>query len=181
MTPARPVQQRLLSLPLWPLIAGYLLLSDVIAPALQPVIRALARLRPVQRLRTWLESLGPYTALVILGVPAAVIEVLKLGAVFWVARGHVVSGTAALLALHGASLLSTERLFTVVKPQLLTIPWFAALWGRVEAVRDALLRWLHGTRAWGQLRILLGHLRRAFTGAAEWVQAEFKRIAGRLR
>lgn len=172
--PLRSALRRILALPLWPLVAGYLLLSDVVGPALRPAMRALGRLRSLKGLRAWLGTLRPYAALVILGVPAAAIEVLKLLAVYWAARGHPVSGAAMLLALHGASLLSTERLFAVVKPQLLTIPWFAALWGRIEGVRDALQRWLRGTRAW----VLLRRLRRATGRAAARVRAAFRHVAG---
>ena len=175
VTPARRLLRRALALPLWPVVAGYLLLSDLVAPAVRPVLDGLSRLRPVRRLTDRLRTLRPYPALVVLGVPAGLIEVLKLGAVYWVAQGHVVSGTAALLALHAASLLATERLFTVVKPQLLTIPWFAALWTRVEAVRDVVLRWVSGTWLWGTVRAAFGRLRRRAGGAADWIRAKARR------
>lgn len=181
MTPARRLLRRALALPLWPVVAGYRLLSDLVAPAVRPVLDGLSRLRPVRRLTDRLRTLRPYPALVVLGVPAGLIEVLKLGAVYWVARGHLVSGTVALLALHAASLLATERLFAVVKPQLLTIPWFAALWGRVEAIRDALLRWMSGTRAWAVVRTGLNRLRGAVGRAAAWVRTAGRRVAGRPR
>ena len=179
MTPVRPIARWVLGLPLWLVVASYLLLSDLVAPALRPVIEAAARLRLVRRLQDWLRTLRPYAALVILGVPAGLIEILKLGAVYWAARGHVISGTAALLALHATSLLATERLFNVVKPQLLTIPWFAALWGRVESIRDAVLRWVRGTWVWARVRAALHRLRGTVRSAADWIRAEVRRVAGR--
>jgi hypothetical protein len=174
----RAALRRLLLSPLWLLVAAYLVLSDLVAPALRPAIRVLARLRPIRRLQTWLAGLRPSAALLVLGLPAALIEILKLGAVYWVARGHVVSGAAALLALHGASLLATERVFAVVKPQLLTIAWFAALWGRVEAIRDTLLRWVGGTRVGAKLRAGLHRLRASVRRAGQWIRTEARRIAG---
>ena len=181
MTPMRRLLGRVLALPLWVAVAVYLLLSDLVAPALRPVLDAVARLRLIGRLQAWRGTLRPYGALVSLGVPAGVIEVLKLGAVYWAAKGHIVSGAVALLALPATSLLATERLFTVVKPHLLTIPWFAALWVPVEAIRDILLRWMSGTRAWAVARTGLHRLRGAVGSAAAWVRTEVRRLAGRPR
>ncbi len=159
VTRGRALVRNALALPLWPFVAGYLLLSDVLWPAMRPVVQAFARLRLARRLQVWLGTLAPYPALVILAVPAAVIELLKLVAVYWITTGHVITGTAALFGLHGASLLSTERLFAVLKPRLLSIGWFAMLWRRIEAIRDVLVRWVRATHAWARLRIVLGRAR----------------------
>jgi hypothetical protein len=37
---------------------------------------------------------------------------------------------------YGVSLFVTHRLFAVVKPKLLALPWFARAWTRFVAVRD---------------------------------------------
>jgi hypothetical protein len=41
-----------------------------------------------------------------------------------------------IVVAYTASLLLIERLFMIVKPKLLTLPWFARLWGWFVAFRS---------------------------------------------
>ncbi|MET0744004.1 MAG: hypothetical protein ABWY78_11590 [Microvirga sp.] len=146
------IVRRILTLPAAVAVAAYLLLSDLVGPVLAPVIRWLAGLRLFVKLRDLLEALTPYQALVVLAVPFLILEPLKLLALVVIARGHVVTGTAFLVGLHGLSLLSTERLFAVVKPRLLTIRWFNHLWGFVVLIRDDLVRRVRSSWIWRLVR-----------------------------
>lgn len=137
---------------LWPLVAGYMLLNELLWPALRPLVLLLARQRLFERLRAWLLRLHPYAALVLLAVPFAIIEPLKAVALYWSAEGHALTGLGGLALLQVLSLLSTERLFAVLKPKLLTIGWFAWIWRPIERVRERLLAWLVATPAWLALR-----------------------------
>ncbi|WP_375763300.1 hypothetical protein ACE10X_30460 [Bradyrhizobium sp. Pha-3] len=75
-------------------------------------------------LRRSIEGLGPYPSLLLLALPIATVEPLKLAAVV----GHWITGTAMIAACYAFSLLIVERLFVIVKPKLLSISWFARLW-----------------------------------------------------
>lgn len=86
-------------------------------------------------LRRTIEGLGPYPSLLLLGLPTAVVEPLKLAAVALAGKGHWISGTAMIAGCYAFSLLVVERLFVIVKPKLLTIPWFATLWEAFVSVR----------------------------------------------
>ncbi len=44
-----------------------------------------------------------------------------------------------MLCAYSISLLVVERLFQIVKPKLLTLPWFAAMWKRFVVVRHKVL------------------------------------------
>jgi hypothetical protein len=79
-------------------------------------------------LRRSIERLGPYPSLLLLALPTATVEPLKLAAVAVAGKGHWISGTVMIVVCYAFSLLVVERLFTIVKPKLLTIPWFAKLW-----------------------------------------------------
>ena len=99
-----------------------------------PIVRSLCRL---------LERLGPYPSLLVLAVPLSIVEPLKLVAVFVAGDGHWLAGTFVMLGAYAGSLFVTERLFVIVKPKLLWLPWFAAIWTWFVALRDralALLR-----------------------------------------
>jgi hypothetical protein len=109
-------------------------MSSVEVKATEPV-RGLAG-----RTRAWIEQLGPYPSLLLLAVPAAVVEPMKLAAVAVAGKGHWLTGTWMIIAAYAASLLVVERLFGIVKPKLLMLPWFAWLWVRFVVLRARLLR-----------------------------------------
>ena len=79
-------------------------------------------------LRRWIVRLGPYPSLLLLALPTAIVEPLKLAAVAVGGKGHWITGTAMIVACYAFSLLVIERLFKIVKPKLLTISWFAKIW-----------------------------------------------------
>ena len=86
-------------------------------------------------LRRSIEGLRPYPSLLLLAVPTATVEPLKLAALAVAGKGHWLAGTAIVVGCYACSLLVIERLFAVVKPKLLTIPWFAKLWNVFASVR----------------------------------------------
>lgn len=61
-------------------------------------------------------------------IAVSLVGPLKLIAVAVVGEGHWITGTAMIIAAYAASLLLVERLFAMVKPKLLTLPWFARPW-----------------------------------------------------
>jgi hypothetical protein len=54
-------------------------------------------------------------------------------------EGHWITGTFMIIAAYGCSLLFVERLFRIVRPKLLTLPWFARLWNWVLFVRGKVI------------------------------------------
>ena len=100
----------------------------------------------LEDVRHHIERIGPYGSLLVLALPIAIIEPLKLVSVFVFGGGHWITGTAVLVCAYALSLFVVERLFNIVKPKLLELPWFAAIWSRFVAVR----RW-----AWIRLRTSL--------------------------
>jgi hypothetical protein len=92
--------------------------------------------------RRRLEQLGPYPSLLVLAVPLAVVEPFKLVAVLIAGGGHFVTGLFFLILTYVVSLVVTERLFIILKPKLLMLPWFAKSWRWFVALRRLGLRWL---------------------------------------
>jgi hypothetical protein len=93
-------------------------------------------------LRRSIKGLGPYPSLLLLALPTATVEPLKLVAVAVAGKGHWITGTVMIVLCYAFSLLIVERLFAIVKPKLLTIPWFAKLWEGFISVRSRVLRLL---------------------------------------
>ena len=75
----------------------------------------------------------------VLAVPLAVVEPLKMLAVFIIGEGSFITGVIVMIGAYAGSLLVTERLFAIVKPKLLKLPWFATIWHWFVAVRDKTL------------------------------------------
>jgi len=104
---------------------------------------------PAARVRARIETLGPYQSLLLLAVPTCLVEPTKLAAVAIAGEGHWITGTGLIVAAYAASLLLVERLFRIVKPKLMTLPWFASIWRRFVAVRASVMRsigWEGGRR-----------------------------------
>lgn len=93
------------------------------------------------KVRQYIQALGPYQSLALLAVPTATVEPLKLVAVAIAGTGHWMTGAAMIVACYTLSLVVVERLFIIVKPKLLTIPWFAKIWQWFVRVRTAVLLW----------------------------------------
>ena len=100
----------------------------------------------MRSMRRSLEGLPPYPSLAVVAVPLSIVEPLKLAAVLVAGDGHWLTGTFVLIGAYAVSLFVTERLFAVVKPKLLTLPWFTAIWSWFVARRDRALASLH--RRW---------------------------------
>lgn len=79
-------------------------------------------------LKRRIESLGAYQSLFLLAFPTATVEPLKLVAVAVAGKGHWIAGTTMIVTCYLLSFVLVERLFRLVKPKLLTIPWFATVW-----------------------------------------------------
>ena len=97
------------------------------------------KLQPWARFRRWVQQLGPCQSLLLLVVPLATVEPLKIVALVVAGKGHWLSGAMTIVAAYAMSLLVVERLFRLVKPKLLMLPWFAKIWSKALAVRTRFL------------------------------------------
>jgi hypothetical protein len=109
-------------------------------------------MRIALKLRRSIGRLGPYPSLLIVTVPLAIAEPLKLAALFVLGGGHWTVGVIVIICAYATSLFITERLFAIVKPNLLKLPWFAVAWSWFVAVRDKGVRWLRTTLGLGTSR-----------------------------
>ena len=103
-------------------------------------MRLVAHIPLRRKLSVWasfrrrVQQLGPYQSLLLLLVPLGMIEPLKIVAVVVAGKGHWLSGAVTIAAAYGMSLLITERLFRLVKPKLMMLDWFAAIWVKASSL-----------------------------------------------
>ena len=80
--------------------------------------------------------------MLVLAIPFAAAEPLKLTAVFIFGRGHWMAGFVTMLAAYAVSIFVVEKLFRIVKPKLLKLPWFETLWNGFTIIRHDAIGWL---------------------------------------
>lgn len=144
-------------------VVAYTLLDELLFPVFRPAIRWLSGLGLFRVIGEAIGRLPPYGALVVLAVPFVIIEPAKAAALWVIATGRAVEGTALLLLAHAMSLLISERIFHAAYRPLMRIGWFAALLGWLFGIRDRAIAWGKQTAVW---KVAVGAAR----GVREWVR-----------
>jgi hypothetical protein len=169
---------------------------------LSNLIARLARFPLWARTELWIAGLPPYGALLVLGVPSAILIPAKLLGVFLLATGHIVSATIVIVAAKLASTALIARIFLLTKPALMQIEWFArayeifvpwqeALFARIRASwvwrYGRIVKWRVANylrAAWVQLRPQLDAVwretRPRLVKARDWVRASFRALGSRI-
>ena len=148
----------------------YFLLDAVFLSFIRPIFRMLARLGLLDRITRAIESLGPYTTLVLFVVPLALLEPAKPVGLYLIAEGHYVHG---VIVIAGAELLKiafVERIYHIGKPKLMTIPLFA----RAHDFAAGWLDWLKAMPAWQATT-------RRFRSILTWCRSLVRRIRAAAR
>ncbi|WP_193375607.1 hypothetical protein [Bradyrhizobium japonicum] len=105
--------------------AIYFLVDAVFFTLFKPVLRRLADCWVFESLRAWIVSLRPYPTLALFIVPVILLEPVKPVAAYLTATGHIVGGLMVLIVGELLKLLLIERLFSVSRDKLMSIPVFA--------------------------------------------------------
>jgi hypothetical protein len=144
--------------------AVYFVADAIFATIAHPLARWLGEHEILLRLRAWIRSLRPYPALVLFAVPLILLEPVKPVAAYLTATGHLKAGLTVLVIGEILKLVLVERLFSINRDKLLTIPAFAWAYGKYWLVR----KWFEATEAWQMVRRLSRMVRLAIRrGLAE--------------
>jgi hypothetical protein len=130
------------------LAAIWFLADAIFSTIAHPLARWLGEHWVLFRLRAWIRSLRPYPALALFAVPLIILEPVKPVAAYLAATGHVRSGLIVLVVGEILKLVLVERLFTLNRDKLLSIPAFAWAYGKYQLVWE----WLEATEAWQLVR-----------------------------
>ncbi|TFZ02067.1 hypothetical protein [Ramlibacter humi] len=106
----------------------------------------------------WLEprirALPPYAALALFVVPTLLLLPVKLLALWLVGQGHVALGATVIIVAKLAGTAIVARLFSLTQPALMRLAWFARLYPRWVAWKDALLARVRSSYAWRWSRLV---------------------------
>ncbi|MDR3369351.1 hypothetical protein [Rhodoferax sp.] len=128
----------------------------------EPLQRVLAWVGQLPGLR-WLErrvqTLPPYGALAIFLLPTLLLVPVKLLALWLLGQGKVLTGTLVILTAKLVGTAIVARLFNLTKATLLQLPWFAQLYTRWTAWKEALLARVRASWPWRLGRAMQHRLR----------------------
>jgi hypothetical protein len=119
--------------------------------------------------RQSIRHLDPYYCLLLLALPAAIVEPVKIAGLVVVGSGHWLRGLVILAFAYVLSLSFLTKLFRIVQPRLLILPWFRE--GRIRLLR---LRHKISDRVTQKYRTWRGYPRHTETNVA--IVAPIRRI-----
>ena len=122
----------------------YFLLDAVFATVAVPLSRWIGVHWAFARIQRWVLSLSPYPTLLLFIVPLVILEPAKPAAAYLVGTGHACLGLVLLASAEILKIVLIERLFSVSRDKLLSIPAFAWGYRKYSAARD----WFTALETW---------------------------------
>lgn len=129
---------------------------------LRRVFALIARLPVIRQVEAALKRLPPRWAFVVLVLPSLLILPVKLAAVWFVAKGHVVFGVGVIVAAKVGGTALLAWLFQLIQPALMQLGWFARLYARWAAWKAELLAWVRASGVWRTARAIKLRVKRLF-------------------
>jgi hypothetical protein len=111
-----------------------------------------AKAPPVRWLEARILRLPPYGALAVFALPGILLFPVKLAALWLIGNGHGIAGLGVFVAAKIAGTAVVARLFTVCRPQLMALHWFARLHDWIVYWRDELYARVKAMAFWQAAR-----------------------------
>lgn len=143
-----PHVNRLLKPVILLLAVAYFVVDAMLMVAVRPVADWLARRRIFCGLKAWIVSLPPYPTLALFALPVILLEPAKPCAAYFAATGHVIMGLSVFAVGEVLKLVIVERLFSVSRHKLMSIPAFAWVYGQYRQIMNC----LEETAVWQAVR-----------------------------
>ena len=140
--------KRFVAAPFVVIAAVVILLEDWLWDDLARFAAAVGRLPVFRQAEAFIVRLPPYAALAFFAVPSTLLVPVKLIALYFVGHGHAIAGLLIVLAAKIAGTALVARLFTLTRPNLLRIDWFAWLYERFIAFKARVYATIKATRAY---------------------------------
>ena len=123
----------------------------------RPLSDALARLTKYAafaKAERWIASLPPYGALLVFALPTTLLLPLKFVALWLLSNGRVTTATALFIVAKIVSTALIARIFTLTKPALMQIEWFARAYAWFVPWKDSFFAAIRTSWAWRYGRIV---------------------------
>jgi hypothetical protein len=140
--------RRLLAAPFVFLAAVIILLEDWLWDDLARLAATIGRLPVFRQIEALIVKLPPYWAFAFFAVPSTLLIPVKLIALYFVGHGHAIAGLLTVFAAKIAGTALIARIFTLTRPNLLRIGWFAWTYERFIAFKARVYAAIKATRAY---------------------------------
>lgn len=148
-----------LELLLVPIAAAVVFIEETLLHYLGLAMTAIARWPPVAALEAWLRRLPPWAALVAFAAPSLLVVPIKLAAV-WFAINHQY-GLSVASVVTGKMLATAlvARLYAVLRPTLVKMPWYLRAETWLFDWRDRLYAFVRALPAWQKAKAMMRRMR----------------------
>ena len=144
--PWRRVIKRILAAPFVFVAAIIIILEDWLWDDLARLAAFIGQLPILRSIEVLIVALPPYLALLVFGVPSLLLIPVKLIAFYFIAHGQETLGFLTVLTAKFVGTALVARLFTLTRPKLMRIGWFAWLYERFISFKEQLYTRLRSTR-----------------------------------
>ena len=147
-----------------PIAAAIVFFEQVLIACLNVITAAFARLPWIAKFEAWLQTLPPYVALCTFAAPSILILPIKLITVWFGIHGRfgLALGTLIAAKILGTAILA--RLYRILRPKLMTIPWFAWTDTHFFFWRDRAYAFVKSLPAWRTAAAIIERLRVRLVG-----------------
>jgi len=143
-----------------PIAAAIVFIEETLLHYLGLAMVAIAKWPPVAAIEHWLRRLPPWGALLAFAAPSLLVIPIKLSAV-WFALNHRYG--LSLLSIVIGKMLATAlvaRLYMVLRPTLVQMPWYLRGETRLFGWRDRLYAFVRALPAWQKAKAMIEGIRR---------------------
>ena len=173
--PAGKLFKRLIAAPFVFIAAILILLEDWLWDDLARLAAVIGRLPVFHQIETLIANLPPYAALFCFAVPSLLLIPVKLVALYFISHGHALSGLLTVVGAKVAGTALVARLFTLTRPRLLRINWFAWVYERFVAFKARIYAVIHSTAVYRAAHRQMVRARLAFAAWKAKRKGAFRR------
>ena len=166
---------RILTPPLMVVAALLLFIEEVLWEASKRLMAQLGRLPLIRSVEAAVARLPPYGAAAMFLLPGILLLPVKIGALWLIGHGYALTGLQLIIAAKLLGTALVARIFTLTRPALMSLEWFARLYTWVMVWRARIYGFVKASRAWHALERSRAHIR------AWFARMKPGRIAQRLR
>lgn len=125
---------------------------------LQQLLGQLARWRVVAAMERLIQRLPPWAALALFAAVWLVLLPVKFAALGLISNGHALLGVAVIVIAKLLGTAMIARLFTLTKPALLRLGWFAMTYERWSIWKQRIIEQVRASWVWRASRVLKARL-----------------------
>lgn len=141
------------------LAAGIILFEEWMWDPLKRLMLRFSRLPLIRDLAHWLSRLSPRAALATYLTPMALLLPFKIAGLWLLAHGHALLGLCVFLAAKVVGTALFAWLFSLTRPALLEIVWFARAYHAIQEIGDRARAFLRRQAVYRRMRLALRQLR----------------------